>query len=104
MVVSVPHFQWDIGERREGKEVLEVKRSDATEPEMEQIKGREILHVVALVGWGQVVVLSRPRLEGHSGRRVTPTMGQNKDINGNTGRRELPKAFDDAATSALENQ
>ncbi|CAJ1935442.1 unnamed protein product [Sphenostylis stenocarpa] len=36
MVVSVPHFQWGVGEWREGKTVLEVKKCDATRPEMEQ--------------------------------------------------------------------
>jgi len=36
MVVSVPHFQWGFGEWREGKTVLEVKKCDATQPEMEQ--------------------------------------------------------------------
>jgi len=36
MVVSVPHFQWGVGEWREGKTVLEVKKCDATQPEMEQ--------------------------------------------------------------------
>jgi len=67
MVVSVPHFQWGFGEWREGKTVLEVKKCDATQPEMEQktcdlevgggyhVKKEIIGCCVVLWHWWQVV-------------------------------------------------